>query len=227
MKRRGFGCTWESPGRSSLDLWLASQVFNPLVDPRTGEVQLQYFLPKWDPTQHFVITALTSLKKIFYFKLDVPEDRLERWYTDASCCVNPEAARMAREDRRKFHEQIQDCVVVSQTEIHMQVPESPLNFPARSEEGEELIAGLAMALFDQKSGNRTTRHAKSILGAVTNPPKPPSADEVLAVRIQETTADEMTSGAGLGVETQDAMWEPQLPAYFWTTEEEQEQQEQR
>jgi ubiquitin-protein ligase len=43
-------------------------LLNPLVDPATGELDLTGAFPTWDPERHYLITALTYLKKIFYLK---------------------------------------------------------------------------------------------------------------------------------------------------------------
>jgi hypothetical protein len=36
--------------------------------PQTGELDLAWQFPEWNPEKHFVITVLTYLKKAFYFK---------------------------------------------------------------------------------------------------------------------------------------------------------------
>lgn len=43
-------------------------VFNPLIDPVTGEFDLTVddILKEWNPDRHFLQTALTFLKKAFY-----------------------------------------------------------------------------------------------------------------------------------------------------------------
>jgi ubiquitin-protein ligase len=42
-----------------------SKVFNPLVHPESGEVDLTLLLPSWDPrTGSCMLTALTYLKKV-------------------------------------------------------------------------------------------------------------------------------------------------------------------
>ena len=43
-------------------------LLNPLVDPESNELDLTGAFPTWDPTRHYLITALTYLKKIFYLK---------------------------------------------------------------------------------------------------------------------------------------------------------------
>jgi ubiquitin-protein ligase len=45
-------------------------IFNPLVDPTTGslDLSLDETLKEWQPERHFIVTAVTFLKKIFYMK---------------------------------------------------------------------------------------------------------------------------------------------------------------
>lgn len=45
-------------------------IFNPLVDPVTGQLDLKIDekLQEWHPERHFIITAITFVKKIFYLK---------------------------------------------------------------------------------------------------------------------------------------------------------------
>ncbi len=45
-------------------------IFNPLIDPVTGKLDLQSedVLKEWQPERHFIVTAITFLKKIFYMK---------------------------------------------------------------------------------------------------------------------------------------------------------------
>jgi len=45
-------------------------IFNPLVDMSTGRLDLTVddALAEWDPHHHFLVTALTLIKRIFYTK---------------------------------------------------------------------------------------------------------------------------------------------------------------
>ena len=76
--------------------------YSPLVDADTGEVDLKKAYPRWDPTKHFVVTALTFLKKIFYLKeSDLPKDANQ-------------AARDFKEDPPTFLRSVRECVERSQ-----------------------------------------------------------------------------------------------------------------
>lgn len=45
-------------------------IFNPLIDPDTGllDLRIDEYLQQWQPERHFIVTALTFLKRIFYMK---------------------------------------------------------------------------------------------------------------------------------------------------------------
>jgi ubiquitin-protein ligase len=45
-------------------------IYNPLVDPTTGllDLTVDESLKEWQPDKHFIVTAVTFLKKIFYMK---------------------------------------------------------------------------------------------------------------------------------------------------------------
>lgn len=45
-------------------------IFNPLVDPSTGRLDLSVDpqLQEWHAERHFIVTAISFLKKIFYMK---------------------------------------------------------------------------------------------------------------------------------------------------------------
>ena len=45
-------------------------IFNPLIDPSTGKLDLRtdQYLKEWQPERHFIVTAITFLKRIFYMK---------------------------------------------------------------------------------------------------------------------------------------------------------------
>lgn len=57
---------------NDVDTWpvviFTSSVFNPMVNPKTGELDLKSVFPEWVPGKHYMVTALTYLKKVFYMK---------------------------------------------------------------------------------------------------------------------------------------------------------------
>lgn len=60
------------PDYNDVDTWpvvmFTSSVFNPMVNPKTGELDLKSVFPEWVPGKHYMVTALTYLKKVFYMK---------------------------------------------------------------------------------------------------------------------------------------------------------------
>ena len=94
--------TFEPPGA----------VINPFVDPSTGRLDLASGYPLWDPSCHFMITALTFVKKIFYLKdvdlVGYPDDR----------CFDPLAKRLCLDDKPEFRRRCQELVARSQETVY-------------------------------------------------------------------------------------------------------------
>ncbi|KAH8095697.1 hypothetical protein JL720_3020 [Aureococcus anophagefferens] len=49
-------------------VFFTSRIYSPLVDAESGELDVKFAYPEWDPAKHYVVTVLTFLKKIFYIK---------------------------------------------------------------------------------------------------------------------------------------------------------------
>ena len=73
-------------------------IFNPLVDPSTGKLDLRQdpALAEWDPSRHYILTALTFLKKSFYMKS----------YDAFETVSNPEALRMFQIDKEGYFSKV-------------------------------------------------------------------------------------------------------------------------
>ena len=80
-------------------------VFNPLVNPTTGSMQLTLsdtLLDVWIPEKHFLATVVTAIKKMFYMK---------SYETFPSGCLADESARALFESNKPvFLEKVEDCV---------------------------------------------------------------------------------------------------------------------
>lgn len=52
------------------EIFFNPPVYNPMIDPVTGRLDLKIdeVLKEWQPERHFIVTAITFLKKIFYMK---------------------------------------------------------------------------------------------------------------------------------------------------------------
>ncbi|CAM9326279.1 unnamed protein product [Hapterophycus canaliculatus] len=88
-----------------------------MVSPTTGELDLRSVFPEWVPGTHFMVTALTYLKKVFYMKdFSFPQP------------ANPEAQALFQEDKRGFLEKVEACVRESQEAVYENEEGSSLRF---------------------------------------------------------------------------------------------------
>ena len=93
------------------DMWprivFSSHVFNPYVDEKSGELDIQSAYPTWDPSRHYLVTVLTFLKKIFYSKN----------FADAK--ANPQAKELAEKDPENYRKKVEECVRESQKNVYV------------------------------------------------------------------------------------------------------------
>lgn len=97
-------------------IFFLTKVFNPYVNPATGELDIKSTYPRWDPSRHYLVTVLTFLKKIFYAKS----------FDDAK--ANPEAREMVMKDPAAYREKVDECVRESQREVFHNTEDSVLRF---------------------------------------------------------------------------------------------------
>jgi len=98
---------YNSPGSYPTVRFINSKVYNPYVDPETQELELRASIkPDWDPAQHYLVTILTVLKKIFYI----------RDFSDAT--ADPAARSLAAENWTEFRNKVDECVRVSQVQVY-------------------------------------------------------------------------------------------------------------
>jgi ubiquitin-protein ligase len=88
------------------EITFSSYVYNPYVDPVTGQLDVVTTYPHWDPAKHYLVTVLTFLKKIFYAKT----------FHDAT--ANPSARQTAEERPAEYRELVNECVRKSQQEVY-------------------------------------------------------------------------------------------------------------
>jgi ubiquitin-protein ligase len=86
-----------------------SQVYNPYVDPQTGILDIKTAYPQWDPARHYLVTALTFVKKIFYAK------------TFEEAVANLEAKELAQSNPTAFTTRINQCVYDSQKAVYSNI----------------------------------------------------------------------------------------------------------
>ena len=108
-------------------------VVNPMVDAVTGDLDLEgVFRSSWDPTKHFLVTALVFLKKIFYLKTFVvgPPPSSDEYFGGSSKSTislpvfkNMEALRMLHEEgggggASSYARAVSENVRSSQEKVH-------------------------------------------------------------------------------------------------------------
>lgn len=94
-----------------------SYVFNPHVNDETGELDLPNAYPTWDPQRHYLVTAFTYLKKVFYMKT----------FGDHAT-ANIEAREMARNDFSSYRKKVESCVRESQRSVYVNEPNCTAKF---------------------------------------------------------------------------------------------------
>lgn len=81
-------------------------VYNPFINPVTGELNIKDAFPRWDPQKHYLVTLLTYIKKIFYMKR-----------FDDKVFLNKEAYDTAIENPELHKNKIRNCVLQSQSSL--------------------------------------------------------------------------------------------------------------
>jgi len=89
------------------NITFSSHVYNPYVNEKTGELDVQSAYPTWDPSRHYLVTVLTYLKKIFYSKN----------FADAK--ANPGARELAETDPQAYKKKVEKCVHESQKRVYV------------------------------------------------------------------------------------------------------------
>mmetsp|Transcript_48205 Transcript_48205/g.105162 ORF Transcript_48205/g.105162 Transcript_48205/m.105162 type:complete len:339 (-) Transcript_48205:33-1049(-) len=83
------------------DLYFTSDVFHPMVDPKTGQVELVSLFPEWRPGRDFAAFALPHLHRAFL--------RREYFASSARPALNPEARQLFLSDPAAFAERAREC----------------------------------------------------------------------------------------------------------------------
>eukprot|EP01038_Epipyxis_sp_PR26KG_P017243 gene17243-23776_t len=91
-------------------IFFTPPIFNPLIDPATGQLDLKLddFLKEWQPERHFIVTAITFLKKIFYMKS----------FDEYPIVANEEAKIMFKNDKDEFLARVKLAVDESLQRVH-------------------------------------------------------------------------------------------------------------
>ena len=101
----------------------SSYVYNPHVHPQTGEVDLKIPYPEWNPQKHFLVTALTFIKKIFYIKdfNDLSEEAIQM-------LPNQDAYNKLLNDPVGYRRRVAECVKEAQRSTYTSIPGSTVRF---------------------------------------------------------------------------------------------------
>ena len=100
----------------------SSYVYNPFVH-ETGEVDLKIPYPEWIPHKHFLVTALTYIKKIFYIKdfSDLSEEAKLK-------LPNQDAYNKFLNDQGGYRRRVAECVKEAQRSTYTSIPGSTIRF---------------------------------------------------------------------------------------------------
>mmetsp|Transcript_4728 Transcript_4728/g.12127 ORF Transcript_4728/g.12127 Transcript_4728/m.12127 type:complete len:230 (-) Transcript_4728:110-799(-) len=108
------------PKYNDTNMWptitFTSRVYNPYVDEKTGQLDVQSAYPVWDPSRHYLVTVLTYLKKIFYSKN----------FSDAK--ANTGAKDLAEKDPPAYKKKVEACVHESQKKVYINDKRSTAKF---------------------------------------------------------------------------------------------------
>ena len=137
-----------------------SRVYHPLVHPDSGELELHNAFPNWDPTQHFNVSVLTFIKKIFYlrdFHVEFP--------------YNAAANDTWRDDKRAFLDEANRCVQESLEQRHENEPGSSIRMMPPVPQHDQLRIRLTSAVAsDTGAGAKLDAQLAAVVGAGDGPP---------------------------------------------------------
>ena len=132
----------------------SSYVYNPFVHPETGEVHLKIPYPEWIPHKHFLVTALTYIKKIFYIKdfSDLSEEAKLK-------LPNQDAYNKFLNDQEGYRRRVAECVKEAQRSTYTSIPGSTIRFTEETMNHQimrDLLAERFGANDDEDEANNTS-----------------------------------------------------------------------
>lgn len=87
-------------------VFFVSKVFNPMISPDSGELDLSAQFPIWNPNQHYIVLVLAYIKKIFY--------KYEYWLLPPSQMpFNPQALALWTKNKDAFMVECERCSQLS------------------------------------------------------------------------------------------------------------------
>lgn len=113
------------------DLFFTSDVFHPMVDPKTGQVELGSLFPEWRPGRDFAAFALPHLHRAFL--------RREYFSSNARPALNQEAKQLFISDPAQFAERAKACANKSLLHVYDNASGSSLQFTKGPAEAHDAI----------------------------------------------------------------------------------------
>ncbi|CAJ1340525.1 unnamed protein product [Effrenium voratum] len=113
------------------DLYFTSDVFHPMVDPKTGQVELGSLFPEWRPGRDFAAFALPHLHRAFL--------RREYFASSSRPALNPEARQLFISDPTAFAERARSCAKTSLLHVYDNASGSALQFTKGPMEAHDTI----------------------------------------------------------------------------------------
>lgn len=156
----------------------SSYVYNPHVHPDTGEVDIPVAYPQWDPSKHFLVTALTYVKRIFYVK-----DYKELSPTEQIRLPNQEALRLFQTDTEGYRRRVLECVRESQRSVYLNDLGCTIRFSEEQGEHEQLRDTLKERFgFNNATEGGDGEEGSEAAAAATN-------DDIIGVVTREETLE--------------------------------------
>jgi len=143
-----------------------SKIFNPLVHPESGLMDLKCAYPEWNPNRHYMVTVLTFLKKIFYMK--------EFQFPDPP---NPEAQHLFNNNKKEFWERVAACVRESLEKMYDNEPGSSLRFTEEKPAHEHMRRSILEPDTQKADANSSGNMLASIEQARLSEDLPPHENE--------------------------------------------------
>jgi ubiquitin-protein ligase len=135
----------------------SSYVYNPHIHPESGEVDLCVAYPEWDPSKHFLVTALTYVKRIFYVK---DYDALTK--DESHLLPNQDALNFFQTDQAGYRRRVQECVKESQRSVFLNEPGCTINFNEEAKHHE-----LLRNMLKERFGGENEDNEDDVSGVVT------------------------------------------------------------
>ena len=107
----------------------------------TGEVDLSSAFPEWDPSKHFLVTALTYVKRIFYVRdyEGLSDDERGR-------LPNQDALLLFQSDIDGYRRRVLECVRESQRSVYLNEPGCTISFK-KEDSNHEALRGMMKERF--------------------------------------------------------------------------------